>query len=164
MILDDEISPRWFGKHFIANSLTHDNNIKIIIAPKLKEVTKEIFKTKTIVLCLKNNFELLEKFYKKLNINEELHENYLKIKLTAIEVIKRKKKKVEEVLEPPIIHLKKEGDQPAFIPQNQSKMETETNDDFICLKKYDEPSNKSGVIYRPMNVKQVFPNLNRKKK
>jgi hypothetical protein len=164
LIIDDEISPRWFGKHLIAMALTTRSTVRIIIMPKLKAMTKEIFKIPTIMLSFKNNPGSLEEFYKKLNVHEEFHKNYRRIRNEPVDV-KKKKKKAIVSNEIPIVHLKKQDNHPAFIPQNQSeKMDAETTDDFISLKKYEEPKKSADLSYRPMKIKQVFPNPNRKKK
>lgn len=139
--------------------------------PKLKQKTKEIFQIGAIVVSFKEspNLGLLGELYDKLNIHEKMLKNYRQIiqVKTPEGTRKRRKKKIDYSEGTPIVHLKK-GDQPAFIPPNQSdRMEAQSND-FISLKKYEGPSSKKSKIeeisYRPMNIKQVFPNPNRKKK
>lgn len=163
LILDDGISPRWFAKHLITMALTKDRQIKVIIVPKLKEITKEAFNISTIVMSVNTNLELIQEFYLKLNVQEEFLKHYSHIKTEFKRPIRKRRPKAkgEEV---PIVHLRKESGQPAFVPSNKAelKMETESSDDFICLKKYEEPA--KSITYHPMKIKQVFPNPNRKKK
>lgn len=143
-------------------ALTRDFNIKVIIVPKLKELTKEIFKISSISLCINSQLEVLEKFHRNLNIQEDLLKHYGH-KKDGVKRVKRKTK-TGDSQSVPIVHLKRSSGHPAFRPSNEIKMETD-DDEFISLKKYEEPVKKqSESIYRPMKIKQVFPNPNRKKK
>lgn len=145
-------------------TLTKDPQIKIIIVPKLKEITKEAFTISTIIMSINMDLDLLQEFYLKLNVQEEFIKHYSHIRTESkTPLVKKRKLKINNK-EVPIVHLKKETNNPAFVPSNlvDKKMETESSDDFICLKKYEEPA--KSVTYHPMKIKQVFPNPNRKKK
>lgn len=150
-------------------AINRDSSVKIIIVPKLKDITKEIFTISTIVLCIKNDLELLKDFCKKINVHDEFLKHYEHRSIESGEPVKKRKiKRTQETL---IVYLKKDSDHPAFVPPNQSSqsgiMEAESTDDFISIKKYDEPSKKikfEPISYHPMKIKQVFPNPNRKKK
>ncbi len=168
LILDENIAPRWFAKHLIAMMLTKDPSIKIIICSKLEEKTKEIFKKSVFICSVKAKIELLDNFYKNLNIHEDFLRNYRHIRNSQPSTLKSRKKKIKLYVETPIVHLKRNSNnEPAFVPNDQKieRMEVE-EENFISLKKYDEPSSVSTetVSYFPMKIKQLFPNENRKKK
>lgn len=168
IILANEISPQWFGKHLIAMNLAKNPNTKIIIVPNLKDMTKKVFDIPSIICCLKTEVDSLNEFYSRLNIHEELLRIFYKIRPNAdVSKVKKKKKPKDEYVIPPIIYLKKSPtSEPAFVPQSTiEKMEFDESSDFISLAKYDANELEKKLpfpSYRPLKVKKVVGNLNRK--
>ncbi|KAG5673096.1 hypothetical protein PVAND_003170 [Polypedilum vanderplanki] len=171
LAIADEISPKWFGKHLISMAFAKNPNIKIIILPKMKDHTKKLLNVPAIVWSLKNS-DVLNEFYRNLNIQNELLKHYHTIK-PAMNVSIKKKKKIVKSTTSEIIHLKKLSSSPTFIPNKEKEeestiMEFEDNSDFISLSKFDDPSlvNKSSPMpaYRPLKVNKIIGNLLRKGK
>jgi hypothetical protein len=170
VILDDQINPKWFGKHLVTMTLSKKES-KIIIIQNLKKVTKQIFNRSTMIFCVKTGVNSFDRFYETLDIHEKLLKFYRHIQpqLEKPEASNRQPKKLKPEIITPIVHLKRYSDKLAFetIDQIQEKIEVEDSGDFICLKKYEDKSvlkSKAPVAYRPMKIKQVLSNPDRKKR
>lgn len=135
-------------------ALTKNPQLKVFIVSKLKDITKQIVNVATVIFSLRKENEELHQLYDSLNIHDELKKFYCNSQSPLNKsVSKRKAKKLKPENSTPIVYLKEE-----FLPSNNvEKMEVEDSN-FISLKKYEESS------YRPMKIKQVFANPNRKKK
>lgn len=147
-------------------ALVRDPHIKIIIMPKLKEITKEAFKVATIVLCINTDIHLLQELYKKLNVRDEFRKHYGQSNTNNLKKVDIKRRyKIDSAKSTPIVYLKKvDNGQSAFVPGNlEERMDEDNSQDFISLNKY-EKSESEQVNYYPMKIKQVFPNPNRKRK
>lgn len=172
LAIADEISPRWFGRHLIAMALSKNPQLKIVIVPKLKDHTKNLFAIPSIIWCLKEGIALesLDDFYNELNIHDELLQHYNKIKPNKDVSIRRKKKVIAEKT-PEIIHLKKSST-PAFVPKSQSfndkisePMELNSLTDFISLgKSKTESKGIAFPAYRPLKINKIIGNPYRKGK
>ncbi|KAL7017457.1 hypothetical protein ACKWTF_010389 [Chironomus riparius] len=167
LFIADEISPQWFGKHLIAMSLTIDPETKILIVPKLKEMTKKILNVPSIIWCIKKEVPSINAFYSSLSIHEELKKHYYTVRPNKDVSITRKKI-IKEVKEVPIVYLKKSSDSVPAFRSTADKMEFEDSLDFISLAKYDDPAlvNKKSPFpsYRPLKVKKVIGNKDRESK
>lgn len=137
----------------------------------MKDHTKKLLNVPAIVWSLKNS-EVLDEFYRNLNIHDELLKNYHTIKPSSNVSIK-KKKKIIKTIPPEIVHLKKSSSSsPVYVPNREEEqsttMEFEDNSDFISLSKFDDPDlvNKSSPMpaYRPLKVNKIIGNLLRKGK
>lgn len=164
LIVDNEISPRWFGKHLLAMTLSRNDQTKIFIVPNLKDLTKQIFGVPSVIFCINKEISALSQFYSKLEIHDELLKSYRQFQSNNNKSIsKRKPKKLKPEVITPIVHLKR-SENPAFIPAQHEEMEVDSSD-FICLKKYEETSLlKKPSNFHSMRIKQVLPNPNRKQK
>lgn len=179
LVVADELSPRWFGKHLLAMALHRNTNIRIVIVPKLKDMTKAILKVPAIIFAIRNsaNVSRLEKFYQQLGIHPELLKHYCTIQKSFDVSINKKKIKKLEVDDPPVILLKKtSASSRSFIPmdieesstQTTQKIKLETSDDFISLSKFNSStnfvSNLQAPLYRPIKIKKILGNPNRAKR
>jgi len=148
-------------------TLTKDPETKIIIVPKLKEVTKKLLNVSSIIWCIKKEVSSFAEFYSSLNTHEELLRHYYTVRPNK-DVSVRRKKKVKELKEVPIVYLKKSSDSVPAFKSNNDKMEFEDSLDFISLAKYDDPAlvqKKSPFpSYRPLKVKKIIGNKDRKSK
>lgn len=174
LAIADEISPKWFGKHLILMALSKNPQMKIIIIPQMKDHTKKLFNVPSIIWSVRKEVESLDDFYKELNIHKGFLKEYYPGKLNKDEVTMKQNKekaiKVEKVT--PIVHLKKSSDStPAFRPTiniEPEPMEFEDSANFISLAKFDVGSlvsKKSSVsAYRPIKVRKIIGNPDRKKK
>lgn len=178
LVLSNEISPRWFAKHLIAMSLARNRNTSVVIVPKLKELTKKVVKTSAIILGILDaaKSEDLEVFYRNLDVHRDLLANYLKIE-NQKDVSVKKKRRSQLSAPAPVVLLSRTSDMRAFTP-----MDTETSDgrqnviskdealssNFIAFSKLNVSTARSlstaaPVLYRPIKIKQIAGNPNRKK-
>lgn len=178
LVLSNETSPRWFAKHLIAMSLARNRNMSVIIVPKLKELTKKVVKTPAIVLGILDTAKSveLEEFYNNLDVHKDFLASYLKIE-TLKDVSIKKKKKRSQVSTPPVELLKRTSDARAFVPMDTEPsegrkdvipVEKSLSSDFIAFSKLNVStarslSNAAPVLYRPIKIKQIAGNPNRKK-
>lgn len=164
LIFDDDISPKWFGKHLLAMTLSRNQQTKIFIVPHLKDLTKQIFGVPAVIFCINKEIKALSEFYSKLEIHEELLKSYRQVQSNVNKSIsKRKPRKLKPEVITPIVHLKR-SENPAFVPLQHEEMEVDTSD-FICLKKYEDTSLlKKPSSFHAMKIKQVLPNTSRKQK
>lgn len=175
LVMADEISPRWFGKQLIAMCLHRNQSLKIVIIPKLKDVTKTVLKIPTIIFAVKKS-ATFDEFYKQLDTHPEFLKNYYTIKQSCNVSIKRKKQK-PQVDEGPVVELLKKpcDSSRSFIPmdiedtEKTQPMPKLESGDFISLSKYtDKASNLSiqpaiAPLYRPIKIARIVGNPNRKK-
>lgn len=171
LLIAEEISPQWFGKHVISMCLTKDPTTKILILPKMKDITKKILDVSSIICGIKKEVKSFNDFYKNLGIHEELLNKYYTVRPNENVSIPKKKKELKNDSDvPPIVYLKKTPSDsvPVFSTSSkQEKMEFEESADFISLAKYDDKDlqKKSPFpAYRPLKVKKIVGNLNRKSK
>lgn len=171
LVLADEISPRWFGKHLIGMTLHKNQKTKIVIVPKLKDITKTLLKVPSIVLSVNIKNPKLEEFYSELSIHSALLEHYYSIKPSVDVTVKRKKKILSVDDTPPVILLKKPIDSSrSFVPLETDEPSTnlkKDSKDFISFSKFNENSlnaNTPTPLYRPIMIKKVVSNPNRVKK
>ena len=174
LAIADELSPKWFAKQLVAMSMTKNRTIKIVIIPKLKEISKNLLKVPAIIFCLTKNENVedlkdFESWYHKLEIHEELLKHYSTIQPAKDISIKKKKKNP-----PPIVPInltevyltKSEDGSRAFIPEEhqkeQEKLETM---DFMAFSKSDVASVQQTKTpqYKQMKFKKVAGNPIRKK-
>lgn len=162
LIVDNEISPRWFGKHLLAMTLSKNHQTQIFIVPHLKDLTKQVFGVPSVIFCINKEMSLLSQCYNKLNIHDEMLKSYRQVRSNVDKsVSKRKPKKLKPEVLTPIVHLKK-SENPAFVQHEEMEVSTS---DFICLRKYEDTSLlKKLSSFNPMKIKQVLPNPNRKQK
>lgn len=178
MVLANEISPRWLSKHLIAMALSKNRQIKVLIVPQLKNLTKTLLKAPTIIFGVdtKASSVELDKFYQKLGIHEELLTNYATIESNQDVSIKKKKRKAKEPSIIPVTLLKKPADNSrAFIPMDveeasQPPVAKPPSTGFIAFSTQSIEESKSfaksaaNVVYRPIKIKSMIGNPNRKKK
>lgn len=178
LVLSNETSPRWFAKHLIAMSLARNRNTCVVIVPKLKELTKKVLKTPTIVLGVLDAAKSvdLEVFYKNLDVHKDLLANYLKIE-NSKDVSVKKKKRSKVSTPAPFVLLRRTSDSRTFVPMDTEQSEGRQNvsqggnshsSDFIAFSKLNVStarslSNTAPVLYRPIKIKQIAGNPNRKK-
>lgn len=147
--------------------LTKEPETKILIVPKLKELTKKLLNVQSIIWCIKKEVSSINEFYSNLNIHEELLRHYYTVRPNK-DVSKTRKKKVKELQEVPIVYLKKSSDSVPAFKSTTDKMEFEDSLDFISLAKYDDPAlvHKKSPFpsYRPLKVKKIIGNKDRKSK
>lgn len=179
LVLSNETSPRWFAKHLIAMSLARNPNTNIVIVPKLKELTKHVMKTPAIVLgiCEAAKATELEELYRNFDVHKDLLTNYLKIDNSKDVSIKKKKKLSHTPAPAPVVLLRKTADTRAFVPMDTEPCEGQQNassgvealsSDFIAFSKLNVStarslSNAAPLLYRPIKIKQIAGNPNRKK-
>lgn len=181
LLLANEVSPKWFGKHLIAMTISKNPNTKVIILPGMKDLTKEVLKVPSIVITIKRSADLstLDEFYQKLDIHSKLLTHYHTIK-TPIDLsinIKKAKRVSECTEEPPVFLLKKHSDScRSFIPMETDEMKQEkrvtvaqeNSLDYISLSKFTIGSSfldtSSSPLYRPPKIMKLSGNPNRKQK
>lgn len=183
LVIGNEISPKFFGKHVIATALNKNRNMKIIIIPKLKDLTNRLFKVPAIifsVLC-STNIQFLDDFYTKLGIHDELLKNYCTIQNSInLPTKKRKERKLcGETNEIKVCLLEKTSTSSrSFIPTSNQEEETSASSpteikmdtsDFISFSKDNISSDflaksSSAPLYRPLKFMKIAGNPNRKKK
>lgn len=168
------------AKHLLSMTFHLNQKMKVFIVPKLKELTNKLMEVPTIILAFKSSAkysEPLESFYDQLGIHSELLRQYLVVKPVQ-DVSIKKKKKVKAMQETPVVLLTKINESTrSFIPMetdlNESKPPAEfiltskdISSDFIALSKYSDNSNSTLPLplYRPIKIKKVIGNLNRKLK
>lgn len=176
LAIADELSPKWFAKQLIAMSMTKCRTTKVVIIPKLKEISKELLKVPAIIFCLtkKANTEDLKDFeswYKKLDIHEELLKHYSTVQPAKDTSIKKKKKTLPAIV--PInlaeIYLTKSEDgSRAFIPEEHQKSQVKVESmDFMAFSKSDVSSIRTHQPktpqYKQMKFKKVAANPIRRK-
>jgi hypothetical protein len=169
LVISDEISPKWFGKHLLAMSLTKHPEMKVIILPRMKDHSNKLFKIPAIIWCATQEINSLDNFYKQLNIHNELLRHYAKIgRNRNVSIAKKKiKQSVEQKLVPITYLTKTSSSLPAFIPaaeKREEKMEVEEN--FISLAKFEDKAlveKKSPfAAYRPLKINKIIGNPKRK--
>lgn len=179
LVLNNETSPRWFAKHLIAMTLARNRNTNIFIVPRLKEMTKKVVKTPAIVLgiCDTAKTAELDEFYGNLDVHKDFLSNYLKIEKSKDVSVKRKKKRSTASTAAPVVLLRKIADTRAFVPMDTEPSEGQPNtasgvealsSDFIAFSKLNVSTARSlskapPVLYRPIKIKQIAGNPNRKK-
>lgn len=173
LVIADEISPRWFGKHLIGMTLHKNQKTKIVIFPKLKDITKTLLKVPSIIFSINVKESKVEEFYSELSIHSTLLEHYYSIKPSTDVTVKRKKKILLIDDTPPVILLKKPFDSSrSFVPMETDEPSTtvkQDSGDFISFSKSTD-NNKSlnattpTPLYRPIMIKKVVGNPNRVKK
>lgn len=171
LVLADEISPRWFGKHLIGMTLHKNQKTKIIIVPKLKDITKSLLKVPSIIFSINVMESKFEEFYSELSIHSALLEHYYSIKPSTDVTMKRKKKILSVDDTRPVILLKKPFDSSrSFVPMETDEPSTsvkQDSKDFISFSKFNDISlnaNTPTPLYRPIMIKKVVGNPNRVKK
>lgn len=176
LVIANEISPKFFGKHLIAMALHKNPNIQIIIVPKLKDVTKQLLKVSSIIFSIKRSENLTElsEFYKSLNIQTELEKYYRKICPVVDVSVKKKKVKQPPSDGPPVTLLKKPSDNSrSFVPMDaedsSQAISKQDSSDFISLSKFTLSSSSSlssplVPLYRPLKIAKIVGNPNRKQK
>lgn len=168
LVLADEISPRWFAKHLIAMAVHTNPQIQIFIVPKLKEVTKNLLKIPTIIFSIKNSATTkeIDELYKSVGTHSELLKHFYTIRPSVNVSLKRKKEK-KEVNDPPVVLLKKSE---TFIPMVAKvpvpSLKKQDTSDFIAFStlKVAESAEAPVPLYRPIKIKKVSANPNRKNK
>ncbi|CAO1436381.1 unnamed protein product [Diamesa serratosioi] len=174
LAIADELSPKWFAKQLIAMSMTKCRTIKVVIVPKLKEISKELLKVPAIVFCLtkSENVEHLKDFdswYHKLDIHEELLKHYSTIQPAKDISIKKKKKSPPAVVPinlTEVYLIKSEDGSRAFIPEEHQKVQEKVESmDFMSFSKSDVASIQQTKTpqYKQMKFKKVAGNPIRKK-
>lgn len=172
LVIANEISPKWFAKHLIAMALHNTPNTQVIIIPKLKDVTKKLVGVASIILCIRSSADssLLSEFYNHLGIHQELLKHYCTVQPT-IDVSIKRKKVVKPSIESPVVLLKKPSDASrAFAPmevEDSSPVQSpiSQSSDFISLSKFSVSSSSSTPApYRPLKIKKMIGNSNRKRK
>ena len=174
LAIADELSPKWFAKQLVAMSMTKNRTIKIVIIPKLKEISKNLLKVPAIIFCLTKNENVedlkdFESWYHKLEIHEELLKHYSTIQPAKDISIKKKKKNPPSIV--PInlteVYLTKSEDGlRAFIPEeHQKELEKLETMDFMAFSKSDVASVQQTKTpqYKQMKFKKVAGNPIRKK-
>ena len=156
-------------------TMTKCRTTKVIIVPKLKEISKELLKVPAIIFCLtkKANVEDLKDFeiwYQKLDIHEELLKHYSTVQPAKDTSIKKKKKNPPAIVPINISEIyltKNEDGSRAFIPEEHQKSQKIIESmDFMAF-------NKSEIApiqyqtktpqYKQMKFKKVAGNPIRRK-
>ena len=176
LVIANEISPKFFGKHLIAMALHKNQNIQVVIVSKLKDVTKQLLKVPSIIFSIKRSEKLkeLSEFYKSLGIHSELEKHYRKICPVIDVSVKKKKVKQPQSDGPPVTLLQKPSDNSrSFIPMDVEEstqvISKQDSSDFISLSKFTLSSSSSFSnplvpLYRPLKIAKIVGNPNRKQK
>lgn len=172
LVIANEISPKFFGKHLIAMALHKNVSLQILIVPNLKNITKKLLKVPSIILTIRSSEKssVFTEFYQSLSLHSDFLNYYYSIRpLVDVSIKKKRTKQISD--EPPILLLRKpSNDSRSFIPMDAiESTEPDDKDDspgFISLSKYSAPSllNKPAPLYRPMKIAKIVGNSNRKQK
>lgn len=157
-------------------SMTKCRTTKIVIVPKLKEISKELLKVPAIVFCLtkKANVEDLKNFeswYQNLDIHEELLKHYSTVQPAKDTSIKKKKKNPPAIVPinlKEIYLMKSEDGSRAFIPEEHEKSRVVVESmDYMSFSKSKKPapvqSKTKTPQYKQMKFKKVAGNPIRRK-
>jgi hypothetical protein len=175
LVIADELSPRWFAKHLIAMALHKNQKTKIVIVKSLKELTKTSLNVPAIIFGVKNS--VFDEFYdQQVGTHPETLKHFLTIQPSIDVSIKTKKSKNLPVAEVPVILLKKTSNSSrSFVPmdvdespESPSNLAQDSND-FISFSKHNDASlsvdiNSPLPLYRPIKIKRIAGNPNRKEK
>jgi methyltransferase-like protein len=139
----------------ISSALQINPNTKVFIVENLKEFTKNLLKVPSIIFSISKSLESTElnDFYEHLNVHNEWLRNYRRIQPNINHVIEKKKSKKIEI-EPKITIIEKSQDKKPDI--NVENMKNDISSDFISF------SNNSTSIYKPIKMRKVLGNPNRK--
>lgn len=162
IVIADEISPRWFAKHLIAMALHRNQETKVVIVPKLKDITKTLLGVPAIIFSMKS--PEVKSFYDELAMHSTLLKHYYTVKPSINVSLKKKKTKSADEPHPVTLLTKPSDSSRAFIPMDlatPAKPSKPTND-FIAFSKevntLPEPS-----LYRPIMIRKIVGNPKRKK-
>jgi len=174
LAIADEISPKFLGKHLIAMALHRNHNIKIVIVPKLKDITRQLMKAPSIIFTIKKSSSgsKFEEFYESLGIRTELLKHYFTVRPTVDVLVKKRKVKQSPSDEPPVILLRKPSDNTrSFVPMDDEEStltaNKSTSSDFISLSQFKISSSlvKTPVpLYRQLKIAKIAGNANRKQR
>lgn len=152
-------------------SMTKCRTTKIVIIPKLKEISKELLKVPAIVFCLtkKANVEVLKDFeswYRKQDIHEELLKHYSTVQPAKDTSIKKKKKNPPAIVpinQSEIYLMKSEDGSRAFIPEEHEKSQIVVESmDYMSFSKSNKPApvkpKTKTPQYKQMKFKKVAGN------
>lgn len=169
LIMANEFSPRFCAKHLISSTLHKNPKTKVIIVERLKEITKDLFNVPAIIFSITNSFESVEfnAFYDHLSVHSEWLENYCRIqkKIDVSNESKRRKKKTKPEENSPTVTIIKKSDMPSSSqkPSDEMKVSVFDKSDFISFSKDNTFASTSATsLYRPIKVKRIIPNSNRK--
>lgn len=166
LVISDEITPKFFGKHLVTLGLSNNQELAIIIVPKLKELIKEVFGISTVVFtvlktgsyqnnfvdwCLKNCDH--QKFLEEYEIKEEPNKS-------STRKPKRKKPDLPEINLSEIYLMKTSDKKFQFVPEGDEEMiETvkEFGSDFISFEPAKKKISKKPVktSYKPLIVRKI---------
>lgn len=168
------MSPRWFAQHLISMALHKNEKIKIVVVKNLKETTKTLLKVSAIILGVKTS--ALDEFYEKqIRTQPELIKNFRKIQPSIDVSIKQKKKEASFVETPAILLKKTSNSSRSFVPMDVDDDESSPanlplgTSGYIPFSKLNVGSsslqtNSQLPLYRPIKIKKVVGNSNRKEK
>jgi len=174
LVIANEISPKFFGKHLISMAYHKNPNIQVFIIPKLKDITKQLLKVPSIVFSIKRSGKLAElsDFYKSLCIQEEVQKHYYTTRPVSDVSIKKRKLKPTPDRGTPVTLLRKSSDnRRSFVPmdvEESASAEIKDSSDFISLSKFNISSSSlkssAAPLYRPIKIAKVAGNPSRKQK
>lgn len=132
----------------------------MLIVDRLKELTKTSLKVPSIIFSISKSIESpeLNDFYEQMNVHDEWLRNYRRIHPQInVVVAKKKPKKVE--ISPSVTIIKK-----SRVINRVDEIVKETTNPFEDTSEFISFSNTSTSIYKPIKVRRVVGDPNRKKR
>lgn len=171
LVISDGFTPRWFAQHLVSMALHKNQSTKILIVKNLKEITKNVLKIPSIVFGVKTSE--FKGFCEAMQ--SEFIEHFHRIYISTDVSLKRKKRKLKENEEIPVVLLKKSSiSSREFVPMDvdelpESPLNLQNTTGFISFSKFNDSSSsvhtKSPLLsYRPIKIKRIVGNSKRKEK
>lgn len=176
-MLANELSPKFFTKNLLSMVLHKNENIRIVMIPKLRELSKNLLKTPAIMVAIDSsaNSMKLDNFYDKLDLHSKMLKHFVIMNPQSFSNLDKKQKKIKTQSHPVVLLKKPSHTARAFDPMKIentiqfSEASQSMSSDFLRFSDINISTSRlssnapPSIMYRPISIKRIVGNSNRKK-